>query len=216
MPAYHPGDDQLLAYAAGSIEEPVALLIATHLALCPACRAEVARLEALGGGLLEDLEAEPLGEDSENRLLARLDELPPGHALPPRPLSVGETGLPRPLRDYIGDRPESLPWQSYRGLKKAELLDDYPGYRTRLMLIKAGTAMPWHSHEGNELTLVLVGGFSDGEKHFLPGDVALADRSTTHRPVADPGEDCLCLAVTDAPLRLTGPFGRLLNPFIRI
>jgi putative transcriptional regulator len=32
--------------------------------------------------------------------------------------------------------------------------------------------------------------------------------------VADEGQDCLCLAVTDARLRLTGPLGRLLNPFM--
>jgi len=26
---------------------------------------------------------------------------------------------------------------------------------------------------------------------------------------------CICLAVTEAPIQLTGLFGRLLNPFIR-
>ncbi len=76
--------------------------------------------------------------------------------------------------------------------------------------------MPVHTHEGTELTLVLAGAFSDAHGHFLRGDVAEADASVEHQPVADPGEDCLCLAVTDAPLRLTGPFGRLLNPFLRI
>jgi putative transcriptional regulator len=34
-------------------------------------------------------------------------------------------------------------------------------------------------------------------------------------PTADDDGDCVCLAVTDAPLRLTGPIGRLFNPFIR-
>ena len=87
---------------------------------------------------------------------------------------------------------------------------------SRLMRIKSGTAMPTHTHEGCELTLVLAGGFSDENGHFLRGDVAEADPSVTHQPVADPGEDCLCLAVTDAPLRLTGAFGRLLNPFLHI
>jgi putative transcriptional regulator len=76
--------------------------------------------------------------------------------------------------------------------------------------------MPTHTHDGSELTLVLAGGFSDESGHFVRGDVAEADPSINHQPVADPGEDCLCLAVTDAPIRLTGPFGRLLNPFLRI
>ena len=84
------------------------------------------------------------------------------------------------------------------------------------MRIKSGTAMPSHTHEGTELTLVLAGGFSDERGHFLRGDLAEVDASVDHRPIADPGDDCICLAVTDAPLRLTGPFGRLLNPFLRI
>jgi putative transcriptional regulator len=101
-------------------------------------------------------------------------------------------------------------------MDKAELLREFSSFRTRLMRIKSGTAMPAHTHEGIELTLVLAGGFSDETGHFLRGDLAEADATIDHRPVADPGEDCLCLAVTDAPLRLTGPIGRLLNPFLRI
>jgi putative transcriptional regulator len=66
------------------------------------------------------------------------------------------------------------------------------------------------------LTLVLAGGFSDASGHYLKGDVAVADPSVDHRPVADAGADCLCLAVTDAPLRLTGRFGRYLNAFLRL
>ncbi len=88
--------------------------------------------------------------------------------------------------------------------------------KTRLLRIKAGTALPQHTHEGHEFTLLLAGGFSDASGHYLRGDVAVADASVDHRPVADDGEDCLCLAVTDAPLRLTGPFGRYLNFFARL
>jgi putative transcriptional regulator len=46
--------------------------------------------------------------------------------------------------------------------------------------------------------------------------VAEADHEVDHRPVADEGEDCLCLVVTDAPLKLTGRLGRLVNPFVRL
>ena len=217
MPTHHPGDDLLIAYAAGSQEEPVSLVVATHLALCPRCRGEVARLEELGGTLLEEQPAEALGEDSLERILVRLDEPAPEAPQRPAELAAGPAPLvPRPLRDYLGGGLDQLDWTSFRGLEKVELLSDRPGFRTRLMRIKSGTAMPTHSHEGNELTLVLAGGFSDEHGHFVRGDVAEADPSVDHQPVADPGEDCLCLAVTDAPLRLTGPFGRLLNPFLRI
>ncbi len=217
MPQHHPGDDLLIAYAAGSQEEPVALVVATHLALCPRCRGEVARLEELGGLLLQEQPAEALGESNLEEVLARLDE--PAPELPQEPavrVNDTDTLVPRPLRDYLGGDLESLQWTTFRGLRKAELLTDRPGFRTRLMRIEAGTAMPTHSHDGSELTLVLAGGFSDEHGHFLRGDVAEADPSIDHQPVADVGEDCICLAVTDAPLRLTGPFGRLIDPFLRI
>lgn len=220
-PQHHPGDDLLIAYAAGSQDEPVALVVATHLALCPRCREEVDWLEALGGALLEGEEAEPLGEESLKQALARLDEAAldePAEAIqrPAAPSTVGAPIVPRPLRDYLGEGIDQLDWTAFRGLEKVELLREFAGFRTRLMRIKSGTAMPPHTHDGSELTLVLAGGFSDENGHFVRGDVAEADPSVNHQPVADSGEDCICLAVTDAPLRLTGPFGRFLNSFLRI
>jgi putative transcriptional regulator len=217
MPTHHPGDELLIAYASGSQDEPVALLVATHLALCPRCRREVARLEEIGGIILDDQETETIGEGSLERMLARLDE-PDTEATAPSPLPARPSGsdmlVPRPLRDYLGAGLDSLEWKSFRGLDESELLAEVPGFRTRIMRIKSGAAMPMHTHGGTELTLVLAGGFSDELGHFLRGDLAEADGSVEHKPVADPGEDCLCLAVTEGPLRLTGRFGRLLNPFL--
>ena len=216
-PKHHPGDDLLMSYAAGSMDEPLALVIATHLALCPRCRAEVKRLEALGGVMLEQQDAAPLDEGGIDRILARLDE-PEDNAPQAAPETHGDVDMrvPRPLRDYLNGDIEQLDWKSFRGLQKVELLTEADGFHTRLMRIKPGTAMPVHTHEGTELTLVLAGGFSDETGHFVRGDVAECDASVEHRPIADEGEDCLCLAVTDAPLRLTGPVGRLLNPFLDI
>ncbi len=216
-PKHHPGDDLLMSYAAGSLEEPLALVIATHLALCPRCRDEVARLEALGGAMLEHQDGTPLADDGVERILARLDE--PEEAAPAAPSGDVvdiDARVPRPLRDYLATGIDQLEWKSFRGLEKVELMTEANGFHTRLMRIKPGTAMPAHTHEGTELTLVLAGGFSDASGHFARGDVAECDASVDHQPIADPGEDCICLAVTDAPLRLTGPVGRLLNPFLDI
>ncbi len=76
--------------------------------------------------------------------------------------------------------------------------------------------MPVHTHAGMELTLVIAGGFRDEHGHFVRGDIAVADASVAHRPIADPGEDCICLAVTDGAVSLTGRFARWLNPFLDI
>lgn len=217
MPSFHPDEALLLDYAAGSADEPVALLLATHLALCPDCRAEVERLEALGGGLLDELEPVAIGERCLDELLARLQD--PAAEAPAAPCAQGAAAgplLPRPLRDYLGDGLDRLPWRTWRGVAQAAILEECPGYRTAMFRLRAGATVPRHSHEGTELTLVLDGGFTDRGAHYIPGDFVSADASVDHGPVADPDGDCLCLVTSDAPLRLTGPLGRLLNRFVRL
>ena len=209
-------DELLIAHAAAKLPEPVALIVATHLALSPKARARYARYEAIGGVLLDELEPAPLADDAWLRLQARLDEpAEPAH-VEPRPAGrCGEPVLPWPLRGYLPDGLDSLRWRSYGTATEAELPVKAPGYRTTLMRIGAGKAVPRHTHEGCELTLVLDGAFHDGFRHYRRGDLAIDDNSVDHQPTADAEQDCLCLAVTDAPLRLTGLFGRFLNPFIR-
>jgi putative transcriptional regulator len=81
----------------------------------------------------------------------------------------------------------------------------------RLLAIEPGRRMPRHTHEGLELTLVLQGNFRDASGAYAKGDVATADPSVDHQPQAGGGELCLCLAVEDAPLKLTGLKGALIN-----
>ena len=76
--------------------------------------------------------------------------------------------------------------------------------------------MPDHGHSGTELTLVLQGAFRDASDRFGPGDVEIATEADEHKPVAEAGLDCICLAATDAPLRFTGMLPRLLQPLFRI
>ena len=75
--------------------------------------------------------------------------------------------------------------------------------------------MPQHTHHGNELTLVLKGAFTDETGLYARGDVAFATSDIDHQPVAEADEECLCFAVVDGGLRLTGPVGRFLNVFMR-
>ena len=214
MPHHHPTEDLLIAYAAGSLAEPVSLVVATHLAFCADCRFDVSHLEAVGGLLLEEVGPEPVAPATLEALLARLDEPAPAPAVAPS--VAGDSSLPQPLRSYVAGQLDRLAWKNRGGVGQVELLTERADFRTRLLRIPAGMAMPQHSHEGSEYTLVLAGGFSDQSGHFLRGDVATADPTVDHRPIADAGEDCLCLAVTDAPLRLTGRFTRMLNPFLRV
>ena len=212
LPTHHPSDERLLDYASGAAPEPLALLVATHLALCPLCRRTARELETLGGVLLEGAAAVPLAEGSLEQMLARLDQ----PVAQPAAAPAGDPSLPQPLRGYLGGGLDCLPWRRLGPIAEARLLPAFKGFTTRLLWVQAGAAVPAHTHDGSELTLVLRGAFSDAGGHFARGDVEEADGSVDHRPVADPGEDCICLAVTDAPLKLTGRLGRLLNPFVRI
>ena len=217
LPTHHPSDERLLDYVSGAASEPVSLVIATHLALCPRCRRESQELESLGGALLDELPAESVSADCLDRMLARI-ERPESPAEPAKPASAagGDSSIPQPLRGYL-DRPlADLPWRRRGAISEVSLLSDVDNHATRLFWIRAGAAVSQHTHKGSELTLVLKGSFHDAHGRYVRGDVEEADSDIDHRPIAGEDEDCLCLAVTDAPLKQTSPLGRLINPFVRI
>ena len=54
-----------------------------------------------------------------------------------------------------------------------------------LYRIEPGATVPSHSHFGDELTLVVQGGFSDEVGSYGPGDICLKTPSDTHAPVGD-------------------------------
>ncbi len=203
MPLHHPDESLLIEYAAGSLGEAKALLIATHLALCPVCRAAVQDGEVVGGVLLRD---------SSYHVGAGNPREPETSVAPrPTPTVAPALGLvPSPLRDYLEHSLADLPWAPvWRGIDEY-LLPQFAG-GVRLLLILGGHRMPCHTHAGEELTLVLQGRFADAIGHYAKGDVATATASIDHRPVADAGEVCLCLTVEDGPLKLTGWTGRFLR-----
>ena len=90
------------------------------------------------------------------------------------------------------------------------------GSHAFMLKVEAGRAVPQHTHRGNELVMVLKGAYSDAAGRFGRGDVELADGDVDHQPKAEFGEDCICLAVTDAPLKFTGSLGWLLNVFVKM
>lgn len=223
-PSHHPETGALVDYAAGTASQAAGVMIASHLALCPACRGEVARLEALGGAMLEELPPTPLASADIDALLARLDKLDaerPSFAPERRPVAASIV-IPRPLRDYLGDMDvggdlTALPWRKLGGgVDEIEIPQAAGrGEHLRLLRIKAGSAVPRHTHDGNEMVMVLTGGFTDASGHYLRGDVGVSDADIDHTPVADAGADCICLSFTDAPLRFTGPLGWVLNRLVR-
>jgi putative transcriptional regulator len=200
--------DALLAgYAAGSLSAPLHALVAAHLALSPGSRAFVRTLEAAHGAALEGIAPRPLaGRDAKiDRILA--DK----HAAPAVAQPVSDGVLPDPLARFMGKGLGEVRWHAMMPGVWVHKVDAVERGEAVLYWVRRGRRMPSHTHEGCEHTLVLKGGFTDGSGHYRRGDIAIADQEIDHRPQADEDEDCICYTVTDAPVRLTGPVGRILQ-----
>lgn len=209
---HHLTDDLLMAYAAGSLPEAFDLMVATHISLCDHCRARVESFDAVGGHVLGEQDTVTMDQGSLAATMALIAQGAP-MAKPTRPAC---SVLPAPLQDYVGGDVNAIRWRSIgMGVKQA-ILPTTREATARLLFIPAGAAVPDHGHNGIELTMVLQGAFSDEVDHFARGDVEIADEDLEHTPVADMAEDCICLAVTDAPLKFSKLMPRLFQPFLRI
>jgi len=210
---HHLSDQLLMSYAAGHLPEAFNLVVATHVSLCDECRAQLASFETVGGALIQTFGSVEMGETALEVALARLEAVP--QATQRAPLKAAGI-LPAPLADYVGGNLANVRWQRIGGGVKQAILPTDNAAMVRLLFIPAGKAVPDHGHRGMELTLVLQGAFADANDRFNRGDVEVAGEDMEHTPVALQGEDCICLAATDAPLRFMSLIPRLAQPFLRI
>ncbi|MGQ0610020.1 MAG: ChrR family anti-sigma-E factor [Paracoccaceae bacterium] len=208
---HHISGALLMGYAAGTLPEAFSLVVATHVSLCDACRAELAAYEVVGGAVIED-QATPMSAGALEAVLGRLDAL-----APPAPSAPVRRGiLPGPLAAYVGGDISAVKWRTLGGGVRQAILPTSRAASARLLYIPAGKAVPDHGHRGLELTLVLQGAFRDEDDRFGPGDVETASAAVNHTPIAEAGADCICLAASDAPLRFRAVVPRLLQPIFRI
>ena len=205
----------LMDYAAGSLAEPVALAVASHVSLNQAAQAAYADFNRVGGLMLDDLEPEEMDDDALDAVLDRLDEMAVSVPAPKLDAETQEL-IPAPLQPYLAASLTDLPWRRI-GLGVEEYRVPVPGdtHRVSLLRIRPGRAMPRHTHRGPEYTVVLDGSYTDGDRVLGRGDLDYEDVADHHQPVADKDTGCLCLIVLDAPVKLTGMVGRLINPFLR-
>ena len=207
---HHLTDQLLMGYSAGALPEAFNLVAATHISLCDDCRAQLAEFDTLGGSLLQ---ASPPAALADGSLQATLARIAGARAEPAR---SPKGALPAPLRDYVGPDLDQVKWRPVGMGVKQMILPTSKAASARLLHIPPGVAMPGHGHRGIELTLVLQGAFRDATDRFGPGDIEVADEAIKHTPVAEPGQPCICLAATDAPLRFTGLVPRLVQALFRI
>ena len=212
---HHLTQSVLMGYAAGSLPEAFNLMVAAHVSLCDTCRAEVESYDAVGGELFAQTPQDDVAL-SPGSFAATMALIAGGVPDVPEPVRTQGSILPGPLQDYIGGDLDQVKWRSIGlGVKQA-ILPTSRDASARLLFIPAGAAMPDHGHQGTEMTMVLQGAFQDEDDYFARGDVEVADSDLHHTPVADIHEDCICLAVTDAPLQFQGLLPKIAQRFARI
>ena len=214
---FHISNDILLSYSAGTLDEASSLLVATHLSLCPHCRARNSSADALGGYLLDSLEATPVSPTMMASVLSqvRSDTTSPDPKESSRNFS--NAIIPDPLRSYLGGDLSDLHWKRLAPRVQQISIDTLDKRsQARLLRFQSGLKVPSHGHNVRELTLILTGSLCDRDTVLYRGDIAETDERTEHQPFAGPGEDCICLAVTDAPLRFKSMLARLLQPLFGI
>jgi putative transcriptional regulator len=217
QPDHHPTEEFIAAYAAGVLDEASSLAIAGHLTLCPACRAVAGLYDVVGGALIDALPASPLSEDALSATLTRARTAAPARQPQTQMVSSAERQiLPAPLRHYVGGDLDKIKWRTLGpGISHVPLVRS-GDVIARLLRINPGKAIFNHTHRGTELTLVLNGSYNSQGQCYRRGDIEMADDSVDHGPVAGPEDVCICLIVTDAPLRFHHWLGRLMQPLTGI
>jgi putative transcriptional regulator len=206
-------EELLLDYAAGALPQGPTLAVALHVALDPAARRTVERLDALGGALMEGEAEAALDDAALERALARLDKIavePRSPRLVPRP---GFEWAPAPLARHLG--PDARWRRAFGGFEEIRLSLPGDRHRVSLLRLEPGRGLPMHRHIGAEYTVVLQGGYTDATGNYGVGDFAVGPGPEQHEPIADAGPPCIALIVVEKPIVLTGPLGRWFNPLVR-
>lgn len=220
----HPlGDEIYSAYAAGALSGPMRLLVDTQAEVRADVRSERDRAEALAGALLETAEPAQVDPGSLEQIFAAIDaeeaargeagtiaNTAPSDAASRRAAEgAGQAlkellSLPGSVRDLAL---EKAGWSfAGPGVRRMELMREGTA-KAELIRLEPGRGVPHHGHDCKEFTLVLTGAFHDGFDRYAAGELCAADPALQHKPVAEEGEVCIALAVTDGPLAFTGPLG---------
>jgi putative transcriptional regulator len=212
---HHPDITTLMAFSAGTLDAPYATVVATHLAMSDGGRETLRHMNSIGGALLQSEPEAALSSGALDRLFGALGN----DVIEAEPQVVkSDSDVPLPLQRYLPKGLEGVRWKwTGPGVATADLDWGADG-KSRLMLLRVagGRPVPEHGHGGQELTLILQGAYRDRFGVFARGDIADHDEDVEHQPIAEPGEDCICLVAVDAKLTFRGRLMRALQPLFGI
>ncbi len=213
---HHPRDETLMEFAAGALAPALSALVSCHVTLCPRCRAEVARMERIGGALLQQLDPGELARGRAEQMFARI-------TMPARAAGDGRGGrspeaadlLPRPLVRYLGRGMGDIPWKRLApGIEQFKIKLPKQDGDLRLLRVQPGLKLLRHGHYGTELTMVLKGSYADETGEYHAGEVADLDEDVEHRPRATGEIECICIIAGETHPRYKSLSIRLLRPLL--
>lgn len=209
-----PETEMLLEYSAGSMQLAPSIAVTAHLNFCDACASTSKSLQDIGGHLL-DQHCEEISDELLDDIFSRIDE-PESQSQHSCKKDVAcQDAIANQLPPFVsGLLPRSLKWRKLSpSLRAAPINVGERRYELALHKIDAGGKVPDHDHRGQEITVVLKGSFSDEDGVYQPGDFLVREPGESHRPMAAQNDDCICLSVLEAPIKLKG-LKSLLNPFL--
>ncbi len=226
MTNFHPSEDILVEFSSGNLDWAVSITVSAHLQLCPTCKQKVAQLNTLGSSMLSRTPPVAVEEKSFATLMTRIKQTEADQKdadiapkTPPKEdlKTCDRTKrLPHIVQKLI-PKEKPLKWSFISpSLKAAQLETGQNKYEVSFHKIKRGGKVAEHDHKGLEVTLILEGSFSDAEGNYVVGDFLVKNPGDVHRPIAAQDQDCLCLSVVEAPVKITGLMGNLINPFLSV
>lgn len=227
MANFHPSDNHLVEYVAGTLDWGLSIMVSAHLSTCAECRHKVRNLNCVGGAMISSSPSSPVDDQSFAKVMERIragsttakkqpapleqDTFTPNNTLPEGKMVEG---IP-PVIQKLLPQNKGLTWKRVSSsLYESQLQTGQSKYKICFHKIKRGGKVVEHDHRGIEITLVLKGSFSDEKATYIPGDFLIRQPGEVHRPIATQNKDCLCISLTDAPVKITGLLGRFINPFL--
>jgi len=178
-PTHHPDELLLYEYATASADLAVAYAVSAHLQFCASCRSFVATLETIGGAAFAETDSIPVSTECLDRVMAALE------------CEERSAPLPAPLQFLSGSAALGNCCEVAHKVTRTSIL---AGEKPIAELIEGGprSVLPAHTHESQEIVVILRDSYSDHAGRFAIGDFVASEPGTSHQPIADSIEGCLC------------------------
>ena len=216
-------EDAILDYAAGKLSPARRAIIACQRDISEAVNREISFHETIAAGLMGAEDGVALSPDFFDNIKARISQLDAGDddTSGAAQGAIADTPLPRILERLCGCSLSEIKWKTIvPGLVISAINGDRKTKKTGeclyLLRGKSGVRIPEHSHVGEEWALILQGAYESGGVQYSAGDIHISNEHDDHGPQVVEGEDCVCLVMTEGPLKMKKFWSRILQPRIGI